>query len=890
MRHILKIIFIFCFVVVLVANLSAQVAGDFRSVASGTWATIANWQRYNGSAWVAATAAPVVGDNVITIQSPNTINIAANLNIDQVVINLGGTLNWTLGTFSIANGAGVDLQINGTMWDNRNAATPSVTFAAGATWQMGAAGTLIRSAGNSSNNWQAAYQGGISTIPSTAFWILRKTTAQNPTISTTTPATGSVYPNLTIENNTGTAWVTATGSTFTGTTTFPTVKGNLDIGGAGTNTVNFLNQHTNATPTQVVGNVTIRLGSTLSNNGTGISIGGNIVNNGTVSYDSNDGRLIEINGTSNQQLTNGGTFGIFNFEMDKPSGTLTLNSPITVDNVLTMNNGIMFTTGTNLLTLNTNASVAAASDASFVSGPVRYIGLNAMTFPVGKGTNYQALGISATAGGGGPFWTENFNTGAPGWTLNVVTGAEGSDPNYFMINDNETGVAPPGCGMAGGGDPSLHVGSVFNPPGGAAYDAGGLCGFFFCPETNRRTESPTINCTGFSNISVNFDYIEGGETTNDDATLWYFDGVVWAPLDNMPKTIVCGSGQGQWTFRSVPLPASANNNPLVKIAFRWVNNDDGVGADPSFAVDDVNLSVAGPTCDFTCEYFNTNPQVPYGATLAPGLLSLSNCEYWILNRNAGTVNKFVTLNWDATSCLVGAVTDQRVARHDGISTWQNEGASASSGTVAAGSVTSNLVTSFSPFTLGSIAAIVLPVELLVFEAIPIDNSMVRLNWSTATESNNDKFELERSKDGINFEFLGFVKGAGNSSTQQSYLFSDFLPYAGISYYRLKQVDFDGKYRYSDIKKVNIINEQNVQIYPNPNNGNELFINLENLDIKNLSVNVTDGSGKIISSELSTMKTEQSTLRLNFPTKLAQGFYLVNIKTGEKSISCRLIVN
>src|SRR4051812_8591068 len=88
-----------------------------------------------------------------------------------------------------------------------------------------------------------------------------------------------------------------------------------------------------------------------------------------------------------------------------------------------------------------------------------------------------------------PFFTENFDTGAPGWMLNVVTGAEGADPNFFTISDNEGGVAPPGCGVASNGNKTLHVTSVFNPSGGASYDAGGLCGFLYCPQTNRRTES-----------------------------------------------------------------------------------------------------------------------------------------------------------------------------------------------------------------------------------------------------------------------------------------------------------------------------------------------------------------------------------------------------------------
>jgi len=194
------------------------------------------------------------------------------------------------------------------------------------------------------------------------------------------------------------------------------------------------------------------------------------------------------------------------------------------------------------------------------------------------------------------FWTEDWTTGGTGWTFNVSTGAEGADPNFFTVSDNEGGGiapnlgAPTSCGLASNGNNTLHVTSVFFPTGGAAYDAGGLCGLLFCPETNRRSESPTINCTGKTTISVNFNYIEGGQTTFDDATFYYFDGAVWTFLDNMPKTLTGCGGQGLWTSRTIALPVSADNNPLVKIAFSWLNNDDGVGSDPSFAVDDITLS------------------------------------------------------------------------------------------------------------------------------------------------------------------------------------------------------------------------------------------------------------------------------------------------------------
>ncbi len=227
------------------------------------------------------------------------------------------------------------------------------------------------------------------------------------------------------------------------------------------------------------------------------------------------------------------------------------------------------------------------------------------------------LMLSAFALNAQVFWTENFNNGCTsgcdasiyvgpnGAWSQTITGIEGADPNMWYVSCAENGhtnnICGTGCAPASATatEATLHLGSHPNSMGdvGAAYDAGGLCGIITCPQTNRRIESPTINCTGQSNIILAFNYIENGQPPNDDASVWYFDGATWTLLINSAQTLVnCPGGQGRWTAFTATLPASANNNPNVKIGFLWVNNDDGAGADPSFAVDDITLAtpVAGP--------------------------------------------------------------------------------------------------------------------------------------------------------------------------------------------------------------------------------------------------------------------------------------------------------
>ena len=200
------------------------------------------------------------------------------------------------------------------------------------------------------------------------------------------------------------------------------------------------------------------------------------------------------------------------------------------------------------------------------------------------------------------FWVENFGTSTTSGAVTSFTSsngtwpvtnlaASGSLPNLWYVSCQEQGYMTGTCGAdctgpAGLGS-TLHIGSATGLGGdmGASYFAGPGGG-----ATNRRAESPTINCSGHSNITLSFYYIENGDAANDDGSVYYYDGTTWALLLNTAKTTVCSGGQGQWAHASIALPASANNNPNVKIGFLWVNNADGIGTDPSYAIDSMSLS------------------------------------------------------------------------------------------------------------------------------------------------------------------------------------------------------------------------------------------------------------------------------------------------------------
>ncbi len=205
------------------------------------------------------------------------------------------------------------------------------------------------------------------------------------------------------------------------------------------------------------------------------------------------------------------------------------------------------------------------------------------------------------------FWTEDFGSGCNSgqyadtyfgpmtgaWTI-TDTGPLADTPNNWFVSAEENGNAVGACGTGCGSNRTLHLSAdqtIVGTDLGAAYFEGldGFCAFFGCGGTDRRVESPVINCSGIANIILDFKYIEGGNAI-DNCTLWYFDGTTWSEIADMPKTPVCPNGQGEWTAFSIALPFSSNNNTNVKIGFRWINNDDGDASDPSFAVDDIELN------------------------------------------------------------------------------------------------------------------------------------------------------------------------------------------------------------------------------------------------------------------------------------------------------------
>jgi hypothetical protein len=235
------------------------------------------------------------------------------------------------------------------------------------------------------------------------------------------------------------------------------------------------------------------------------------------------------------------------------------------------------------------------------------------------------------------------------------------------------------------------------------------------------------------------------------------------------------------------------------------------------------------TEEFIAEYFKMGQSFGGPSTWPVGLWVISDCEYWNLTHSVGSSTPQVTLSWVSAECPTGNnyVTDQSqlvVLGFDGISgKWKDWGNSSYSGSVSSGTITSNnTITGYGPFSLGTYSRVnVLPVELLSLETQKLSNG-VRLKWTTASEINSDYFEIEKSMDGRGFTSIARLAAAGNSRQTIKYNYVDHKPADGKNYYRLKQVDFDGRTSYTEVLRVDFDGVVELSAYPNPVKRGELL--------------------------------------------------------------------
>lgn len=285
----------------------------------------------------------------------------------------------------------------------------------------------------------------------------------------------------------------------------------------------------------------------------------------------------------------------------------------------------------------------------------------------------------------GIFWTENFGNGTncsvdQGLQVNSYNGPNGqwnstqpgpngTKANVWYVSEAEGGRTLGMCGKRCQDSlpitkRTLHIGTVPGAPRSAACPTGD-CGARYDPGvkdgkvvTDTRAESPVINCNGRSGMVLSFNYIMRGVVGGDSMSVWYFDGAAWSSLSaftgnpDPAMTSTCtavapGDTESVWTAYTTTLPASANNNAFVRIGFRWVNNDDSLGSDPSVAIDSIKIANTStvnlsptltvtivPPSTVTPAIYCTNTTYQFGGYANPGNILY---YHWSVQPGAGVV-------------------------------------------------------------------------------------------------------------------------------------------------------------------------------------------------------------------------------------------------------------
>ncbi len=282
-----------------------------------------------------------------------------------------------------------------------------------------------------------------------------------------------------------------------------------------------------------------------------------------------------------------------------------------------------------------------------------------------------------------------------------------------------------------------------------------------------------------------------------------------------------------------------NNGTLINMtpASDWVSTGAGTGPSCFFSgslihqspeLDSLGVSnISGTTKGIHIYHVDAVPNT------TTGILGLGANDHYYGVFKAGVVTPTTYTatyyydendSWQSSSPYLNETDLALFTRSDNaVTSWVNVGAA-----LNIGANTLTAPAQSTEFILGAENGISLPIELISFKAI-LKNQIVDLKWQTATEINNDYFTVEKSKDGFVWITVAEQPGAGNSNTFLNYNDVDLNPFIGVSYYRLKQTDYNGDYAYSNAISINN-SEESINIYPNPvkdvltiNNLNETHI-------------------------------------------------------------------
>lgn len=575
--------------------------------------------------------------------------------------------------------------------------------------------------------------------------------------------------------------------------------------------------------------------------------GGGLEYAGTGSYDILGGitqlRNLTISGTGLRRMPNANLTICNDFTVDGPTFVNTNNRNVTVNNDMVVSGGAI-NVGTGNFTVNGNTTVSGGSFSNGTGGITTIAG----NLIVSSGFINIGSGGETRVGGDLTFSGGTFN------------GGSGTGRLVF----NGTGTQSITGDFTTGNSASIHRLEVNKPSG------------VLMLTDNLDVDNQLLLSNGLIRPGSN-DFTLGGSATVSPvqgSASSYVDGKLRKTLSNIGDSFFFPIGKsGRYRFARVDNVSNGGLTWEAEYFAAYPGNHPGVS--------------------------NVNPANPVNIT------KVSGQEYWVISDGIAAppgVTAFIGLAWGADS-EVSALQSEReqlevMAWNTTNSNWDNFGGGgfASGHSQSAGNFQSNSPLTFSEnvVTLGtSDEGNGLPVELVWFKGFA-ENGSVKLQWETASERDNHYFEIQRSYDAKEFEAIGSVAGHGTTVVAQEYSYFDDAPGTGTVYYRLKQVDYNGRYEYSEIAVVNMKSLQDaamkIVLYPNPNQSNQVSLRLlSRFDSGTAKVTIHDLYGKTFVNTDLIVSDLQSGTALSLPTTMKTGVYMVTIQVGAMVTQEKLIV-
>lgn len=592
--------------------------------------------------------------------------------------------------------------------------------------------------------------------------------------------------------------------------------------------------------------------------------------------------------------------------LNKTALTTTINGGGTISLGTTVGHNFGTVTGTGIIDItppDAGTGKLPAGTYSGFTGTVRFSGSGNFTLD-GATLSNNWPGLSHTGTG-----TMTLQSG----TINVAnTLTLGSSGNIDLATNNSTVTLQGNLVRSGTGQLGMNNTTylTLNGTGAQNINTGAAPGLNVTNLRISKSSGATTITAGAANspvnISNNLDLVNGILTTTTSITPsaqvlnftntanWTRNGASFSfPADvttcSVPSSYINGAMMRTSTGNSGFIFPTGNSN-----------NTSGFGTAIPFRPIRISNETAG---QWVAYYLNDNNS---NSTRFAGNITsvLTTREWWQVNGpNGGSAN--VTAYWGCNSAIGSANQTQvdnnfRVTNLNGALNWYDVASSADgSSTPSGGSVTTTSAFGFSiqSFGVGNTNGEPLPVTWLYFQARATAADVVALSWATASELNNDRFEIERSTDGSTFTRVGSVLGSGTTLSISTYSFNHVgLPAnAKVLYYRIKQVDYDGSFTYSVVAEVRLDGTTTTSnqwaVGPNPYNGGSfnLYVVGNGVDWANdqHTIRIVGSAGNVVRTLSGRLITMSTGINEAF-SALAPGIYFLRIESGSYSQTIKVV--